>query len=37
VGTIAVFVIRFISSRFPVPSDGEVARGEVTPSDAREE
>ena len=26
---LAVFVIRFASNRFPAPTDGEVARGDV--------
>ena len=33
----AVFVIRFASNRFPAPTDGEVARGEVGRSDVRDE
>jgi hypothetical protein len=26
---LAVFIIRFASNRFPAPTDGEVARGDV--------
>ena len=33
----AVFVIRFASSRFPSPSDGEVARGEIGRGEVRDE
>jgi protein PsiE len=33
----AVFVIRFASNRFPAPTDGEVARGEVGRSEVRDE
>jgi protein PsiE len=34
---LAVLVIRFSSNRFPAPTDGEVARGEVGRSEARDE
>ena len=32
----AVFVIRFASNRFPAPTDGEVARGDVGRSEIRD-
>ena len=34
---LAVLVIRFASNRFPTPSDGEVARGDVPRSTMRDE
>ena len=34
---LAVFVIRFASNRFPSPTDGEVARGEIGRSEIRDE
>ncbi len=33
----AVFVVRFASNRFPAPSDGEVARGDVGRGEVRDE
>jgi hypothetical protein len=32
-----VLVIRFASNRFPAPTDGEVARGDVGRSEVRDE
>jgi phosphate starvation-inducible membrane PsiE len=34
---LAVFVIRFTSNRFPSPSDGEVARGDIARGEVRDE
>src|ERR1700685_4851807 len=34
---LAVFVIRFASNRFPAPTDGEIARGEVGRGEVRDE
>ena len=34
---LAVLVIRFSSNRFPAPTDGEVARGDVGRSEVRDE
>ena len=34
---LAVFIIRFASNRFPAPTDGEVARGDVGRSEIRDE